>query len=344
MIIARRPVASILAGVIVGSLLGCGHDQPSTPSHVVAAYLVPWDPRSQVAAGAGVLTEVSPVWFQPTDTGEVVFASDEAHASVASADLDGLLVTPSISNFRNGRWDGELIDHLVGDPTRRAGHVHAIAELVRSRGWSAIDIDYEAMPASSRDAYSSFVAELAAALDGVPARLSVTVHAKTAEPGTWAGAKAQDWRAIGAAADEVRVMAYDYTSAGSPPGPIAPAAWVDQVLELATSLVPRDRIVLGVPTYGYDWAAGAGGTALQWADVQAIADARSAPPQWDYDHSAPWVRYTDERGRDHIVWYENARSLATKLDIARRYGVDRVVLWRLGGEDPSIWSTLRAAR
>ncbi len=171
----------------------------------------------------------------------------------------------------------------------------------------------------------------------------MTVHAKTAEPGTWPGARAQDWRAIGAAADEVRVMAYDYTSAGSPPGPVAPAAWVDQVLELATSLVPRDRIVLGVPTYGYDWTAGAEGTAVQWADVQAIADARNASPQWDSDHSAPWLRYTDERGRDHTVWYENARSLATKLDVARRHGVDRLVLWRLGGEDPDIWWTLRAA-
>jgi spore germination protein YaaH len=343
MTVAGRILAAVLAGVVVGSFLGCGRDQPSAPTHSVAAYLVPWDERSQVLAGDGVLTEVSPVWFQPTETGEVVFASEEARRSAASVDAGGVSLTPSISNFRNGHWDGELIGHIVGDPTRRAAHVQAIVELVRSGDWSGIDIDYESMPTSSRDAYSSFVADLAAALDGVPARLSVTVHAKTAEPGTWSGARAQDWRAIGAAADEVRVLAYDYASAESPPGPIAPAAWVDQVLRLATSLVPPDRIVLGLPTYGYDWTAGAAGTALQWADVRATADARNAPTQWDSDHSAPWLKYTDEQGRNHTVWYENAHSIAAKLDVARRHRVDRVVLWRLGGEDPDIWSTLRSA-
>jgi spore germination protein len=140
------------------------------------------------------------------------------------------------------------------------------------------------------------------------------------------------------------VMAYDYSYSTSPPGPIAPPSWVDRVLRLATRSVSSDRIVLGLPTYGYDWAAGAAGVPVQWADVQAIAKGRALPQQWDAGHSSPWLRYTDAQSHRHIVWYENARSLAAKLAIAQRHGVSRVVLWRLGGEDPDIWTTLRSAR
>jgi len=314
----------------------------------VAGYVVPWDPRSRATAGAGVLAAVSPVWFQPTETGAVVYASTSARSSVATVDADaaahGVALAPSISNFRNGGWDGALISHLVADRQRRSAHVAAIVDLVRTKHWPGIDIDYESLPASSRASYSAFIAELATALHRLPARLSVTLHAKTAEPGEWFGAQAQDWRAIGAAADEVRVMAYDYSYAASRPGPIAPPSWVDQVLGLATRLVPPDRIVLGLPTYGYDWAAGTSGVPVQWADVQAIARTHAVSQQWDAKRGSPWLRYTDAQVRQHTVWYEDGRSLAAKLDVAKDHGLTRVVLWRLGGEDPEIWTTLRAAR
>jgi spore germination protein len=342
----------LVGALIAGSGCTASSDLASTsqarPGLSVAGYLVPWDPGSRVGAGAGILAEASPVWYQPTDTGAVVFASSDARSSVdtvtADAAAHGVSITPSISNYRAGRWDGALIAALVADRGRRSAHVAAIVDLVRSKRWPAIDIDYESLPASSRDSFSAFVAELADALHRVSARLSVTVGAKTAEPGDWSGAQAQDWRSIGAAADEVRVMAYDYSYSSSPPGPIAPPSWVGQVLRLATRVVPRERIVLGVATYGYDWADGAQGASVQWADVQAIARDHAAPQRWDGGSSSPWLRYADAHGREHTVWYENARSAAAKLDVAKRYGVTHVVLWRLGGEDPGIWAALRAAQ
>jgi spore germination protein len=345
-VIARIGVPALL----VMALVGCGvfdgpPDGAPPPGHViVAGYAVPWDARSTPGAGAGVLAEVSPVWFQPTDAGTIDYVSDQARASESTVAGAGVDVTPSIQNFRAGRWDGELVAWLVTDPQRRGSHIAAIVDLVSSRGWPGIDIDYESLPAASRSDYSTFITELADALHALPARLSVTVHAKTSEPGSWHGAQAQDWRAIGAAADEVRVMAYDYSTAASPPGPIAPLSWVDQVLELATEEVPLDRIALGLPTYGYDWSSQGPAAAVQWTDVQAISEARGASPQWNDDVSSPSLRYPDDQGGGHVVWYEDAASLETKLDLAQRHGIGRVVLWRLGGEDPAIWPILRSAQ
>jgi spore germination protein YaaH len=350
---ALAAVASTVTLLIAGGpIAGCG----ATPATAragpvplaVAGYLVPWDPRSRATAGGGALTEVSPVWFEPNDDGGIGYASDDARASVPAVVGDvsaqQLTLAPSISNFRDGEWDGGLVARLIADPARRSAHVSAIVDLVRSMRWPAVDLDYESLPAASRTAYSAFVAELAVGLHRLPARLSVTVHAKTSEPGDWSGARAQDWHAIGAAADEVRVMAYDYSDPGSGAGPIAPTTWVDQVLSLATRLIPRERVVLGLPTYGYDWSGGTAGDSLQWTDVQRLAKLKSAVPGWDARANSPWLRYTDQKGQVHTVWYEDARSLAAKVELARHYGLSHVVLWRLGGEDPGIWSTLRSGR
>ncbi|HLT12307.1 MAG TPA: glycosyl hydrolase family 18 protein [Micromonosporaceae bacterium] len=324
-------------------------DQPSPAARIsaIAGYVVPWDERSPAAAASvEELTEVNPVWFQPTDSGGVAFASDTAELDAQRTGSQRDRMAPTISNFRNGAWDGELVARLVGDENRRAVHVAAITTLVRDGGWRGVDIDYESLPEASRDAYSAFIRELAAALHALPtpARLSVALHAKTAEPGDWHGSRAQDWAAIGAAADEVRLMAYDHATASSAPGPIAPLSWVERVFTLATASIPLDRISAGLPTYGYDWAQHADGVAVQWADVQAIASQHGATPQWDQEASAPWLRYVDVRGREHTVWYEDGRALAAKLDLARRHGISRVALWRLGGEDPAAWSALNAAR
>jgi spore germination protein YaaH len=171
----------------------------------------------------------------------------------------------------------------------------------------------------------------------------MTVHAKTSEPGDWSGARAQDWRALGAAADEIRVMAYDDATEETAPGPIAPLSWVEHVLQLAVSEIPREKILLGLGDYGYDWPNGGKGISLQWADAEKIAHDHGVAPTWDTSSSSPWFTYSDSNRRSHTVWYEDAHSLQAKIDLARQNKIAGVFVWRLGGEDPAVWAALRTA-
>lgn len=263
----RKILAAVAALVELAMLAGCGAQPPSGQDtgqtgasaftlSTVAGYTVPEDARGVAAIGNGALTEVSPVWYQPTESGGLIFASRQAERSAAAittaAQSDHVALIPSISNYRAGQWDSALIHQIISDPQTRAAHITTIVDMTKSHQWAGIDIDYESLSAADRSAYSAFIGELGSALRQAGKRLTVTVHAKTSEPGDWSGARAQDWKALGAAADEVRVMAYDYSTESSAPGPIAPLPWVQSVLRLAVSEIPRDKIILGVPTYGYD--------------------------------------------------------------------------------------------
>src|SRR5690606_38038669 len=158
------------------------------PEHefTAGAYLVPWDNERGIdamAAASDVLDSVSPVWYTPTDNGELVRSSEtEGSATVIKqARAAGLSVIPSISNFRYGEWDADLVSRILHEPRLRRAHVEAVVDEVVTHEWDGIDLDYEALDVVDHDEFCGFVAELAAALHEQDRKLTVAVPAGTAE-------------------------------------------------------------------------------------------------------------------------------------------------------------------
>jgi hypothetical protein len=136
------------------------------------------------------------------------------------------------------------------------------------------------------------------------------------------------------------VMAYDFTPAGSEtPGAVAPIDWVASTLRYATSKIPAGELFLGVPFYGYDWNTDEGPPASSVSHAMAMElSARSgAVGGYSIESEAPWLRYTDDAGKRHEVWYENSYSLEAKLELARDYELAGFAAWRIGHEDPDNW-------
>jgi GH18 family chitinase len=244
-------------------------------------------------------------------------------------------VIPTITND----FDPVRVHAMLGSATARAAHSQALTALAVTKTYDGIDIDYESLQAGDRSAFSTFVSELAAALHAQGKQLSVTVHPKTSEPGTWDGPQAQDYAAIGTVADRVRVMAYDYHWATSGPGAIAPLPWVDQVAAFAASQIPASKIQLGIPLYGYDWV-GSSAEGLTFDQVTTRRTSAKASRQWSTADSSPWFRYTSN-GVTHEVWYEDTQSVTAKLGVVDKYGLAGAVFWRLGGEDAGVWTAAR---
>jgi len=140
-------------------------------------------------------------------------------------------------------------------------------------------------------------------------------------------------------ADQVRIMTYEYHWSTSGPGPISPIDWVGSVLAFAKTTIPAQKIMQGVPLYGYDWV-GQSGVDHVWKDMMALATQYSATINWDAASASPWFTYLVNR-TSHTVWFENASSVDAKLQVNIGNDVGGVSVWRLGGQDPETWSALR---
>ena len=248
----------------------------------------------------------------------------------------GIRVLPTIGNA----FDPARVSVMLNDSARRAAHVAALVALVEQGGFDGIDVDYESLYRADRDAFSGFIEELAAQLHARTLLLSIAVHPKTSEPGSWDGPMAQDYARLGAAVDFLKVMTYDYSWSTSPPGPIAPVAWAQQVMDFTTSQVPPRKIYLGVHFYGYDWL-GEHAEGRIWSETQAILASTGATVTRDVSSEATFVY---EQSGSRTVFFADALSVGTKLEavFAAHPDLAGIAIWRLGGEDPANWGEIRA--
>ncbi len=308
-------------------------------SRKVSAWLPWWDQARAYQSfldNADLYSSVSPFWYEMASSTSVTqYPNAEDTTVLAGIRSRGVAVIPTVSND----FDPTRVNTMLATSSSRTAHVTVLVNLVNRMQYDGIDIDYENLVATDRDLYSAFISQLASALHASGRTLTVAVHPKTSEPGSWSGPQAQNYEAIGASADRVRVMAYDYHWNTSGPGPVAPLYWVDQVAAFAASQIPPSKIELGVPLYGYDWV-GMNGEGLTYDMVMARRLQHGAALQWSTPDSAPWFTYSTN-GVSHTVWFEDSSSVAAKLAVVDKYGLAGAAFWRLGGEDPRVWESAR---
>jgi spore germination protein len=307
----------------------------ATPLHGyrMSAWVPAWDDRALVSMqmNAGKLDEANPGWYSLTRGGGIA-RNENAEAADLRAALSGVALVPTIANFTSDGFDGSMVAGVVQSPALRESHAASLAQLAMENAFDGIDIDYESVPAVARDGFTAFVRLLAEKLHGSGRRLSVTVHAKTSDADTWDGPGAEDWRAIGAVADTVKIMAYDYHWDGSDAGPIAPVAWLDAIAVYAEETIPAQKVIMALPWYGYDWQ-GTTARALVYSEAIALASSVGAHVDRD-DNGEATFSYG---GR--VVFFQDAESYRTKVGaiLAKHPRIGGFAHWRAGGEDPAIW-------
>lgn len=310
----------------------------AVPGHAyrMSVWVPSWDPAavSTMQMQAGNITETNPGWYTVA-AGGAITKNYKAEDPTMRAALTGTQLVPTIKNYVNGKFDGALVASIVGDPATREQHAEALTQLVVDQNYAGIDIDYESVPATSRASFTAFVQVLAQKLHSIQRQLSVTVHAKTAES-TRNGPGAQDWGAIGAAADSVKIMAYDKHWATSEAGAIAPLDWLDQVAAYADSTIPAGKAIIGLPWYGYDWLATAG-TTVTYASATQIAQSKGVTITRDVNGEATFTY----DGR--TVYFQDAEAYRAKVNLltSKHPNIGGFAHWRVGSEDPAIWPIVR---
>ena len=197
------------------------------------------------------------------------------------------------------------------------------------------------MKPDDRDRFSQFVEELAAALHDKDRLLSIAVFPKDAEPGKWHTQKAADYARLGAAVDEFKVMTYSYSGGWSDPGPQTPLAWARKVLTFAASQVPPEKVLMGVPFYGFDWH-GESTTAVFWEDADAtLSETDAAVARHDASGEATFT-YTDADEVLHTVWFQDRKAWRPRRATSgASCDLAGIAIWQMHREDPRFWTTIR---
>lgn len=232
----------------------------------------------------------------------------------------------------DGRFNNNLIHEMLQNPVGKERLIMNLIEEMQ-RGFAGVDVDFEFILAEDRDLFTAFVAELRGRMNVEGYRVSVALAPKTSadQPGLLYEGK--DYRGLGEAADEVLLMTYEWGYTYGPPMAVAPLNKVRQVVEYALTEIPAEKILLGVPNYGYDWIlpfVQGESQAVTIGHVEAvqIAIANGVPIQFDETAQSPYFFYEAD-GILHEVWFEDVRSLQSKYGLINEYGLRGMGVWQI---------------
>lgn len=269
-----------------------------------------------------------------TPEGDLIYpATDDTfmiEMAAATQTAPVLTVTPF---GPDGRFNNYLISQIVSDMDAQKHFIEQLTETVLQKGFRGVDIDFEYILAQDREAFAQFVSNVREAINALGYPVSVALAPKTSDDQKGTLYEGKDYRLLGEAADSVLLMTYEWGYTYGPPMAVAPIRNVRQVVDYAVTRIPREKINLGIPNYGYDWTLPfeqGVSRARTINNIQAvqIAIENDAEIMFDEIAQSPYFHYFRD-GKEHEVWFEDVRSMQAKFALVKEYDLRGMGYWQI---------------
>lgn len=248
--------------------------------------------------------------------------------------------------------DGTISDvcrEILLDSDNRAATIAQITVQLQSNSFlSGVTIDFEGMSGEDlKAAMTAFLKELRTAMDGMGKAVYVCIPPVISDGQYY---DAYDYKAIGEYSDKVILMAHDYQATSMPPNlmdagftvtPLTPINEVYYALKAITDpdtgVQDTDKVALAISFKTEQW---------QLQDDKVINSTPYHPAtesvyqrlidpgttiNYSKQYENPYLTfYKSSNDTQNVLWYEDERSIAAKIDLARMFGVNGVSVWRLG--------------
>jgi cellulose synthase/poly-beta-1,6-N-acetylglucosamine synthase-like glycosyltransferase/peptidoglycan/xylan/chitin deacetylase (PgdA/CDA1 family)/spore germination protein YaaH len=312
-----------------------GRRAPAAGQPMSVGFFVNWDDSSMTSLRENVanLDVLIPEWLHLRDgNGTVVVDDLDRQQSVmrfVKERRPDLKVVPLINNFDGRDWQDKVLAAMVANPDARARVVSQLLDYVTRDRFPGVSIDFENVPAAAARPFTRFIQDLCAAFHA--AHRTVWVNVPADDEGF-------DYRGISRDADYVIVMAYDQHWPAGSAGPIASLEWFDKAVRRRLRDTPPARTIVALGNYAYDWMPKT--PAVERTFEEAVLTAKESEGAIHVDPASlnPMFTYADDDDKVHQVWMLDATTVFDQLAIVRTLGATGAALWRLGSEDPAIWT------
>lgn len=303
------------------------------------------DPTSQEDASqvASILTYLAPFSYTVAPDGTLIAPDLGNLTTIAEGNDTALMLV--ITNVDANGFNEDIGRMIVTNEDVQDKILDQAIDISKQMGFKDVHFDLEFLPIDTREDYNRFLLKAKKRLHRNGLMLSTALAPKTRrdQKGQWY--QAHDYKAHGEIVDFVILMTYEWGYTYGLPLAVSPIKPVKRVVEYALSQIPANKIMLGQNLYGYDWRAPykvgvEAAPSISPVDAVVLAWQNKQSISFDERSQAPYFRYVDEEGREHTVWFEDARSINAKFELIRQYGLRGISYWRLGYDFPQNWYLL----
>lgn len=247
-----------------------------------------------------------------------------------------------VTNLEEGQFSADLGRIILTNEQIQNRLLDNIISTAKQYNFSDIHFDMEFLPQELRENYNNFLRKAKSRLSAEGLLMSTALAPKTSatQAGPWY--EAHDYGAHGEIADFVVLMTYEWGYSGGPAMAVSPIGPVRDVIEYALTEMPASKIMMGQNLYGYDWTlpfvpGGEYARAISPQQAIQLAADHNVAISYDTKAQAPHFNYRDNEGKEHEVWFEDARSIQAKFDLVKELGLRGVSYWKLGIPFPQNW-------
>lgn len=314
--------------------IGDGREDPQRTSLYVSGYAYPFIDEEVLQETLTWLTAIYVFSYGFTEEGELIPPAVDDTWMIEEARRAGVRPVLSFTPLgADGRFDNNLVSALVNSKELQQKIIWELGRTMQERGYGGLDIDFEYVKAQDREGFAGFVgfATQVMNLFGYPVSVALAPKTSRDQPGLLY--EGVDYRLLGMAANRVLLMTYEWGYTYGPPMAVAPINMVRRVVDYAVTEIPREKISLGIPNYGYDWPlpyvrGETRAESLGTLEAVRLAIDHGVEIQFDETAMSPFFRYW-QYGVQHEVWFEDVRSLKAKFDLVKEYGLSGVGYWQL---------------
>lgn len=300
----------------------------------VTGYAYPFVQETILSESLPVLNELLVFSYGFTFDGELIppLADDLWLVEIAwKYGVRPILVLTPFSE--SGAFNNMLVKVVAENPDVQKRLIQNLVTTVQDRGYAGVDIDFEYILPENREGYAVFVKNVRNTMSQLGFTTSVALAPKVSADQDGLLYEGMDYALLGQNVDHVFLMTYEWGYAYGPPMAVAPLNKVRSVVEYALTEIPAEKILMGMPNYGYDWPLPfeRGITSARLiGNVEAvrIAAENNVPILYDEMAQSPYFYYT-QYGTDHEVWFEDVRSISRKLNLASELSLKGVGYWNL---------------
>ncbi len=318
--------------------------QPKLGTIYVNGYAFPNIDMTLLQSVLPHLTYLSIFSYQVRPDGSLITINDTALIQAArAANVAPMMVITNIAE--SGGFSSELANTILNNQAVQNTLLDNVIATLQSKNYFGLDIDFEYVFPRDRQAYNAFLRKVAARIKPMGYTLTTAVAPKTSASQPGLLYEAHDYPVHGAVADHVIIMTYEWGYTFGPAQAVAPLNQVRRVIQYAVTAIPPQKILMGIPNYGYDWTLPfvQGSAARVISNVEAVEQAARVGANIEFDVLAQSPHYFYYSGGNrHEVWFEDARSIRAKLLLVNRYNLGGISYWTLNRPFPQNWTVLES--
>lgn len=342
-LLRNNPYLSDREFMYAGETIVISYQTNKTRTIATSGYTFSYIDKSVLIKTLPFLSYLTIFNYTATSKGEIIPSADETEL-IQLAKAYGAAPMMFVSTITaEGVVSREVAYNILNNPSIQDRLIDNALQTLKIKGYYGINVYVEYITYDNIDSIAEYLKKASEIFHSEGYRIVITITPINQDINTpGVNFEKIDYSKLSGYVDGIIFASYDWARSFSYPSSIFPVNVLIDLLNYGVSIIPSEKIFLGVVTLGYDWTlpyvpGATGATVITNNRVVEIAAENNIPIQFNEAAQSPYFYYMDSEGILHIIWFKDARSFDARARLVAEYDLQGLSLWTIMRFDAQMW-------